>query len=171
MKIKSKKMIGILVIFIILLGTLFVYFMNNNQNAVKESKTKTSDDKNTITNQTTNTMIIKIMDNSYSVVFELNDSDGAKSLYEQLPLKIEVEDYSTNEKIFYPPNELDVTNTPLASNGENGVLAYYEPWGDVVMFYDSFDLANDLYQLGNAIEGIENIENLSGEITIEKVEN
>lgn len=54
-------------IFIILLGTLFVYFMNNNQNAVKESKTKTSDDKNTITNQTTNTMIIKIMDNSYSV--------------------------------------------------------------------------------------------------------
>ena len=85
--------------------------------------------------------------------------------------QIEVEDYSTNEKIFYPPNELDVTNTPLASNGENGVLAYYEPWGDVVMFHDSFDLANDLYQLGNAIEGIENIENLSGEITIEKVEN
>ena len=102
---------------------------------------------------------------------EIFVSDGAKSLYEQLPLKIEVEDYSTNEKIFYPPNELDVTNTPLASNGENGVLAYYEPWGDVVMFHDSFDLANDLYQLGNAIEGIENIENLSGEITIEKVEN
>lgn len=39
------------------------------------------------------------------------------------------------------------------------------------MFHDSFDLANDLYQLGNVIEGIENIENLSGEITIEKVEN
>ncbi|OUO71327.1 hypothetical protein B5F64_02700 [Thomasclavelia spiroformis] len=116
-------------------------------------------------------MTIKITDNNYSVVFELNDSDGAKSLYEQLPLKIEVEDYSTNEKIFYPPNELDVTNTPLASNGENGVLAYYESWGDVVMFHDSFDLANDLYQLGNVIEGIENIENLSGEITIEKVEN
>ena len=77
----------------------------------------------------------------------------------------------TNEDDYKHENELDVTNTPLASNGENGVLAYYEPWGDVVMFYDSFDLANDLYQLGNAIEGIENIENLSGEITIEKVEN
>ena len=101
MKIKSKKMIGILVIFIILLGILFVYFMNNDQNAIKERKTKTSNDQNTISNQTTDTMTIKITDNNYSVVFELNDSDGAKSLYEQLPLKIEVEDYSTNEKIFY----------------------------------------------------------------------
>ena len=65
MKIKSKKMIGILVIFIILLGVLFVYFMNNDQNAIKERKTKTSNDQNTISNQTTDTMTIKITDNNY----------------------------------------------------------------------------------------------------------
>ncbi|MFR4947251.1 hypothetical protein [Thomasclavelia spiroformis] len=40
MKIKSKKMIGILVIFIILLGTLFVYFMNNDQNIVNNQVTE-----------------------------------------------------------------------------------------------------------------------------------
>ena len=40
MKIKSKKMIGILVIFIILLETLFVYFMNNDQNIVNNQVTE-----------------------------------------------------------------------------------------------------------------------------------
>ena len=48
-------------------------------------------------------------------------------------LTIEVEDYSTNEKIFYPPQALDTTDAPLAEGGA-GVLAYYAPWGDVVMF-------------------------------------
>ena len=40
MKIKSKKMIGILVIFIILLEALFVYFMNNDQNIVNNQVTE-----------------------------------------------------------------------------------------------------------------------------------
>ena len=49
-----------------------------------------------------------------TVVYELNDGTAADSLYEQLPLTIEVEDYSTNEKIFYPPQPLDTNNSPLA---------------------------------------------------------
>ena len=36
------------------------------------------------------------------VVYQLNDGGAAASFYKQLPLTIEVEDYSTNEKIFYP---------------------------------------------------------------------
>lgn len=37
------------------------------------------------------------------VIYALNDSPAAGALYAQLPLTIAVEDYSTNEKIFYPP--------------------------------------------------------------------
>ena len=42
-------------------------------------------------------------------VYELNNSQAAAELYDQLPLTLEVEDYSTNEKIFYPPEALDTT--------------------------------------------------------------
>lgn len=33
--------------------------------------------------------------------------------------------------------ELDVSDAPEV-NGEVGTLAYYAPWGDVVMFYGDF---------------------------------
>lgn len=84
---------------------------------------------------------------------------------------MEVETFSTNEKIFYPPAELNTASTPNADEGGRGVLAYYAPWGDVVMFYDSFSSASGLYMLGNAIEGKNKIENLTGEIKIEKITN
>ena len=113
-------------------------------------------------------MQIRVSDGTNSITFMLNDSSAARSLYEQLPLTIDAQNYSTNEKIFYPKDKLDTSNTPLASGGL-GVLAYYEPWGDVVMFYGSFRENSSLYALGTAITGTEMIENLSGEIMIEQI--
>lgn len=103
------------------------------------------------------------------VVYELNDSPAAQGLLSQLPLTVEVEDFSTNEKVFYPPQELDTTDTPLAVGGA-GTLAYYAPWGDVVLFYDSFSANGSLYELGEAVSGVENIGQMSGTITVETVE-
>lgn len=102
------------------------------------------------------------------IVFRLNDSPAANALYEQLPLTIAVEDYSHNEKIFYPPNELNTNDTPLA-RGSSGTLAYYAPWGDVVLFYGEFDGAGGLYELGEAVSGADRIESLSGEIQLDIV--
>lgn len=96
----------------------------------------------------------------------LNNSQAATDLWNQLPLTCAVEDFSTNEKTFYP-EELDVTGAPRAEGGA-GTLAYYAPWGDVVMFYDSFSANNSLYELGEAVEGIELIGQLSGQITVER---
>ena len=103
------------------------------------------------------------------VVYALNDSPAAQSLLSQLPLTVEVEDFSTNEKVFYPPQELDTANTPLAEGGA-GTLAYYAPWGDVVLFYDSFSANSSLFELGEAVSGAENIGQMSGTITVETVE-
>ena len=87
------------------------------------------------------------------------------------PLTIEVEDYSTNEKIFYPPEELACVETPLAmSDTEGGALAYYEPWGNVVMFYDGYSENSALYELGHVVSGVENIGRMSGMITITAAE-
>ncbi len=99
------------------------------------------------------------------VIYALNDSPAAASLLEQLPLTIEVEDYSTNEKIFYPPQTLDTSDTPTASGGA-GTLAYYAPWGDVVMFYGDYSENPSLFELGQIVSGEELVAQMSGTITI-----
>lgn len=112
-------------------------------------------------------MLISVSDShSNEVVFELNDSTAASELYSQLPLSVEVDDFSNNEKIFYP-EALEVSGTPVAEGGA-GTLAYYAPWGDVVMFYGDYQVNNSLYELGNAVSGTENIGNLSGTLEIDK---
>ena len=110
---------------------------------------------------------VRIDDNT--IVYALNDGSAADSLYEMLPLSIEVEDYSTNEKIFYPEDGLDTSNSPLAQGG-SGTLAYYEPWGDVVFFYGEYNENPGLFELGQIVSGEELISQMSGTITIEIAE-
>ena len=109
---------------------------------------------------------IRITDGDVEVVFALNDSAAAQALYAQLPLTLPVEDYGGNEKIFYPPEELDVQDAPLAE-GPAGTLAYYAPWGDVAVFLGPCAPAAGLYALGEAVSGAEFAAELSGEITVE----
>ena len=104
-----------------------------------------------------------------TVLYELNDSAAAAALYSQLPLTVEIEDYSTNEKIFYPTQQLDTTGAPLAEGGA-GTLAYYAPWGDVVLFYDSYSANPSLYELGQVVSGGELVGELSGTVVIQPVE-
>jgi hypothetical protein len=115
-----------------------------------------------------NKMQIQVQDNTHTVVFMLNNSVAAESLYNQLPLKIMVENYGNNEKIFYPPTKLNISNTPSAE-GPAGTLAYFEPWGNVVMYYGSFGRYQGLYDLGIAVSGGEHIKELTGEISVTKV--
>lgn len=112
---------------------------------------------------------ITVSSGSRTIVYRLNDSQAAKDLYNQLPLTLDVENYSNNEKIFYPPRELKTSDTPK-SDGRKGSLAYYAPWGDVVMFYDSASSASGLYELGTVVSGQDDISELSGRITISKAE-
>ena len=102
-------------------------------------------------------------------VYELNHSPAAQSLLAQLPLTTQVEDYSTNEKIFYPEEGLDTSDTPLARAGA-GTLAYYEPWGDVVFFYGEYNENPGLFELGQVVSGGDLISQMSGTITIETME-
>ena len=115
-------------------------------------------------------MKISVTSNDDIMVFELNDSEAAKSFYRQLPMDIAVEDYGGIEKIFYPSQKLNTTNTPLVKSANIGTLAYYAPWGNVVFFYGSFDSASGLYELGFAVSGKEYIKNISGTVQVQKYE-
>jgi hypothetical protein len=117
--------------------------------------------------ETKTVMQISVKANGKTTVFELNNSPAARDLYAQLPLSIKVENYSDNEKIFYPPEKLNTADTPQA-DAQAGTLAYYAPWGDVVMFYGRFGSAAGLYDLGRATTGSEHIRGMSGTIQIEK---
>lgn len=109
------------------------------------------------------------MEDGSSVIFELNDSPAANSLYKQLPLSIDLEDYAGSEKIFYPPEELNTNNSPIAQ-GPAGTLAYYAPWGDVAIFYSECNGSTGLYELGEAITNTELIPTLAGKAQIEAVD-
>lgn len=88
----------------------------------------------------------------YTLMFQMNECQATDDLIAWIETlddaQVEISDYSSNEKIFYPDVELDVSDCPLAESGEAGTLAYYAPWGDVVIFYDSFSPAAGLYELG-----------------------
>lgn len=114
------------------------------------------------------TMKISVKSDEYEIIYELNDSRAAEELYNQLPLTTEVEPFSNNEMTFYP-EKLSTEDAPL-SGGELGSLSYYEPWGDVVMFYAPCAPNSSLYELGTVVSGEEFIENLSGTITVSSYE-
>lgn len=108
---------------------------------------------------------IEVRSGETAVTYALEDNAAADALLAQLPLTIEIEDYSTNEKIFYPPQALETAGAPAASGGA-GVLAYYAPWGDVVLFYDGFSENASLFALGRAVSGAESIRDLTGTVTV-----
>lgn len=112
-----------------------------------------------------NTMKISVKSANYEMIYKLNNSQAAKALYAQLPLTMEVKPFSSNEMTFYPTQKLDTSGTPL-SGGETGSLSYYEPWGDIVMFYAPCDPNSSLYELGTILSGKEDIDKLNGTITI-----
>ena len=114
-------------------------------------------------------MQITVRANKKTIVFELSDSRAARDLYAQLPLTVAVENFSSNEKIFHLPKKLNTADTPRA-NAQPGTLAYYAPWGNVVMFYGKFGSAPGLYELGHAVSGSGYIEEISGTIRVEKAD-
>ena len=58
----------------------------------------------------------------------------------------------------------------FVTGGGAGGLAYFEPWGNVVMYYGDFGSYSELYELGKAVSGSEAIGELSGEVFVEAVE-
>ena len=120
-------------------------------------------------NNISDAMKIKVSDGTNVIIYELNETSAAKSLYGMLPLEVTVENYSNNEKIFYPSTAVSYGADCIEGDCPAGTLALFSPWGNVVMFYGAASRYSGLYILGKAILGAANISSLTGTIRVETV--
>jgi len=115
---------------------------------------------------------IKLTFNDKEVLVRMYDNPASKDFLAQLPLTITFEDYIGKEKISILQKKLSIDDVQAGNLSKKGDFAYYAPWGNVAIFYKSFeDATNDLIILGQIESGKENSENVDGAFTvrIEKV--
>ncbi|WP_042705572.1 cyclophilin-like fold protein [Methanomicrobium mobile] len=158
----TKNVLIISVIALLLIAVFAAIAMMSAGNAVSGSREHTgiiAEEKE---------MMIKVSDGTSTVIFRLNDSPSSKSLYGMLPIDAEVRNYSNNEKIFTPPQEIDTTGG-IEGDCHAGTFALFSPWGNAVMYYGDAPAYPGLYLLGEAVEGGDRIKDISGTIHVEAV--
>ena len=163
---KMKKFLGFILNLCLLILLAACGSQSDDKTTLQSENIQKNTKTETVKKESDMQIQIRTKDNQ-TIVFRLNQSPAAQSLYEQLPLSVNIEDYAGSEKIFYPPEKLDTRDTPLAE-GPAGILAYYEPWGNVAFFYQACSRAAGLYALGEVVSGGEWIQKMHGEIQISR---
>jgi hypothetical protein len=85
----------------------------------------------------------------------LYDNPSARDFAAMLPLDLDIEDYSTNEKIAYLPRKLTENGSGPFSNEQPGDLCYYAPWGNLAFFHAGYRYSRGLIRLGRLDAGVE----------------
>lgn len=88
----------------------------------------------------------------------LEDSAATRDFVAQLPLTLDLEDYSATEKIAYLPQKLATHGAPSGIDPEVGDVTYYAPWGNLALFYWDFGYSAGLVRLGRITAGLEHLD-------------
>ena len=136
--------------------------------AVKKEAAETKENGEKGTAMPATNMKIKVVANGKEIVFALNDTSVSRSFYAQLPLTVDVDNYSNNEKIFQPPKKLDCSKAQEGACPV-GTIAYFSPWNNVCLYYGAAPRYSGLYVMGKAVSGAEQIRNITGKVKIEVV--
>lgn len=116
-------------------------------------------------------MKIRFVFDDRTVTATLNDSPSTQDFLRQLPLTIELEDYARTEKIADLPRKLTTQGSPSGTASKAGDIAYYAPWGNLVIFYKDFGYASGLINLGKLDGGLGRLtSNGSMRVTIERAD-
>jgi len=136
-----------------------------------DSVVATSADKNTeVQEQPVNTsenIQIRITNGDRVLYGILANAPAANDLASMLPITIDIEDYHNTEKIGYPSRRLNTEGEPAGTDPDVGHITYYAPWGNLAIFYRDFGYSNGLVHLGQITEGVDELANLGGSMTIE----
>lgn len=87
----------------------------------------------------------------------LEESKATRDFLAQLPLELELKDYSDTEKIAYLPRKLDTSDAPAGIDPDVGDVTYYAPWGNLAIFYQDFGYSPGLIKLGTVSTGLEHL--------------
>ena len=111
-------------------------------------------------------MQLEVKNNGQTFRVTLNQSPAAQDFYKQLPLSVDVKNFSDNEKIFYPPQKLK-TQDAVVAHATKGTLAYFIPWDNLTFFYKDYaPVSADLIEIGKVVSGDADLEKLSGKLEI-----
>ncbi|MGG2397083.1 cyclophilin-like fold protein [Pseudomonas sp. SH1-B] len=91
------------------------------------------------------------------VAISLDDSPASRDFLAQLPLNLDLEDYSATEKIAYLPKKLSTSEAPAGITPKVGDVTYYAPWGNLAIFYKDFSYSRGLIKLGQITSGLEHL--------------
>ena len=120
----------------------------------------------TATGEAQGTMQLEVKNNGQTFRVALNKSQAAQDFYKQLPLTVDVKNFSDNEKIFYPPQKLK-TQDAVVAHATKGTLAYFIPWGNLTFFYKDYaPVSADLIEIGKVVSRDADLEKLSGKLEI-----
>jgi len=98
----------------------------------------------------------------------LDDTATARSFAAPLPLTLNLEDYSRREKVAKLPKRLDISGSPIGSDGKKGEISYFAPWNNFVIYYGYQPYYEGIVRLG-VIDGDVGLVAKDGEIKIEPV--
>lgn len=115
-------------------------------------------------------MRIKLATVDGDIIIKLENNSAAEDLAAMLPLDLDFSDYNNTEKIAYPPEEIDVSDTAGGTAPSIGDLTIYTPWGNLALFYQKWSYSSDLVPIGSIESGIEYIPALDGAVHVELYE-
>lgn len=93
-------------------------------------------------------MTLEINAEGQRLTASLDDNETARDFATMLPLALRLTDYGTIEKVSDLPHPLKSEEAPAGYSPRRGDIAYYAPWGNLVIFRQDFRHARGLIRLG-----------------------
>lgn len=112
-------------------------------------------------------MRMKLSTENGDIIIKLENNSAAKNLAAMLPLDLDFSDYNNTEKIAYPPEDIDISDTEAGTAPDAGDLTIYAPWGNLALFYREWSYSSDLIPIGSIETGAEYIPALDGVVRAE----
>jgi hypothetical protein len=98
---------------------------------------------------------IKITVGNRILTATMYNNPAADDFLSLLPLSLTLSDYAGTEKISDLPKKLAAKDLPAGYKPSPGDITYYAPWGNLALFYKSYDYSGGLVSLGKLNSGIE----------------
>ena len=98
-------------------------------------------------------MNIRFMIDGQTIGATLLDNPTARDFLSLLPLTLTLDDYAGIEKVNYLARRLSTTGAPVGDDPNPGDIAYYAPWGNLVIYYKDAPYADGVIKLGRLDPG------------------